>query len=129
MNGNSSKSPTSPPLPLRGTSPKGGSKKSAPARGAGRPKGLTEGFRGRQLRFYEIPGEYVAPHLASPVGGAGRLDGTSEPARLTEGVLFDEWQQLKVTNVTPFAAARHFPQRGQQEKRPCKGSWQAQRAD
>ena len=26
MNGNSSKSPTTPPLPLRGTSPKGGSK-------------------------------------------------------------------------------------------------------
>ena len=50
-----------------------------------------------------------------PNGGAGRLDGTSEPARLTEGVLFDEWQQLKITNDTPFAAARHFPQRGQQE--------------
>ena len=49
-----------------------------------------------------------------PNGGAGRLDGTSEPARLTEGVLFDEWQQLKITNGTPFAAARHFPQRGQQ---------------
>ena len=42
-----------------------------------------------------------------PGGGAGRLDGSSEPARLTEGVLFDEWLQLKVTNVTPFAAARH----------------------
>ena len=53
-----------------------------------------------------------------PNGGAGRLDGTSEPARLTEGVLFDEWQQLKITNGTPFAAARHFPQRGQREKRP-----------
>ena len=39
-----------------------------------------------------------------PDGGAGRLDGTSEPARLTEGVLFDEWQQLKITNATPFAA-------------------------
>ena len=49
-----------------------------------------------------------------PSGGAGRLDGTSEPARLTEGVLFDGWQQLKITNCTPFAASRHFPQRGQQ---------------
>ena len=49
-----------------------------------------------------------------PGGGAGRLDGTSEPARLTEGVLFDGWQQLKITNCTPFAASRHFPQRGQQ---------------
>ena len=49
------------------------------------------------------------------------------PKGLTEGVLFVEWQQLKVTNVTPFAALRHFPQRGQQEKRPCKGSWQPQR--
>ena len=45
--------------------------------------------------------------LGSPVGGAGRLDGTSDPARLTEGVWFDEWQQLKITNGTPFAAARH----------------------
>ena len=36
------------------------------------------------------------------------------PMGLTEGVWYDEWQQLKVTNVTPFAAARHFPQRGQQ---------------
>ena len=53
-----------------------------------------------------------------PNGGAGRLDGTSEPARLTEGVWYDEWQQLKVTDDTPFAASRHFPQRGQQEKRP-----------
>ena len=26
--------------------------------------------------------------------------------------MFDEWQQLKITNDTPFAAARHFPQRG-----------------
>ena len=42
-----------------------------------------------------------------PNGGAGRLDGTSEPARLTEGVWFDEWQQLKITNGTPFAASRH----------------------
>ena len=49
-----------------------------------------------------------------PDGGAGRLDGTSEPARLTEGVWLVEWKQLKNTNATPFAAARHFPQRGQQ---------------
>ncbi len=26
------------------------------------------------------------------------------PKGLTEGVWYDEWQQLKVTNVTPFAA-------------------------
>ena len=49
-----------------------------------------------------------------PDGGAGRLDGTSEPARLTEGVWLVEWKQLKNTNATPFAASRHFPQRGQQ---------------
>ena len=49
-----------------------------------------------------------------PDGGAGRLDGTSEPARLTEGVRSVEWKQLKNTNATPFAASRHFPQRGQQ---------------
>ena len=72
MNGNNLKSPTIPPLPLRGTSPKGGSEKSAPARGAGRPNGLTE------------------------------------------GVWYDEWQQLKATNDTPFATSRHFPQGGQQ---------------
>ena len=29
------------------------------------------------------------------------------------GVRFVEWLQLKITNVTPFAASRHFPQRGQ----------------
>ena len=33
-----------------------------------------------------------------PGGGAGRPNG------LTEGVLFVEWHQLKVTNYTPFAA-------------------------
>ena len=48
-----------------------------------------------------------------PDGGAGRLDGSSEPARLTEGVWLVEWKQLKDTNDTPFAAARHFPQGGQ----------------
>ena len=42
-----------------------------------------------------------------PNGGAGRLDGTSEPARLTEGVWLVEWKQLKATNGTPFAASRH----------------------
>ena len=83
MNGNSSKSPTIPPLPLRGTSPKGGSKgaehhpqrgqqanaSKAPLKGelAG-PKGLTEGFRGRHPQFYETTGKYVAPHLAPQWG-------------------------------------------------------------
>ena len=33
--------------------------------------------------------------------------GAVSPQGLTEGVLFDEWQQLKITNDTPFAAARH----------------------
>ena len=42
-----------------------------------------------------------------PGGGAGRPNG------LTEGVWFVEWKQLKATNGTPFAASRHFPQRGQ----------------
>ena len=27
--------------------------------------------------------------------------------------MFDEWEQLKATDETPFAASRHFPQRGQ----------------
>ena len=27
--------------------------------------------------------------------------------------MFDEWGQLKATDETPFAASRHFPQRGQ----------------
>ena len=36
-----------------------------------------------------------------PGGGAGRPNG------LTEGVWFVEWLQLKITNVTPFAASRH----------------------
>ena len=83
LNGNSSKLRAAPPLPLRGTSPKGGSEGCAthhPQRGQ----------RGPRL----------------PNGGAVEQ---SE----TEGVLFVEWQQLKVTNGTPFAASRHFPQRGQ----------------
>ena len=42
-----------------------------------------------------------------PDGGAGRPNG------LTEGVWFVEWKQFKITDDTPFAAARHFPQRGQ----------------
>ena len=41
--------------------------------------GLTEGFCGRYLRFYEISGEYITAPLASP---GGKLDflaiGTSE---------------------------------------------------
>ena len=77
MNGNSSKLPTTPPLPLRGTSPRGGSEKSAPERGAA--AAAAEGC-GRHPRFNEIPGEYVTAPLASP---GGKLDflaiGTSEP--------------------------------------------------
>ena len=42
----------------------------------------------------------VACSLGSPVG---ELSSVSE----TEGVLFVEWQPLKKTNSTPFAAARH----------------------
>ena len=36
-----------------------------------------------------------------PDGGAGRPNG------LTEGVWFVEWEQVKNTNDTPFAASRH----------------------
>ena len=43
-----------------------------------------------------------------PDGGAG------SPQGLTEGVWFVEWKQLKATGGTPFAASRHFPQRGPQ---------------
>ena len=42
----------------------------------------------------------VACSLGSPVG---ELSSVSE----TEGVLFVEWQPLKKTNSTPFAASRH----------------------
>ena len=41
-----------------------------------------------------------AVKLGSPVG---ELSSVSE----TEGVWFDEWEQLKNTNATPFAALRH----------------------
>ena len=34
------------------------------------------------------------------------------PKGLTEGVWYDEWQQLKVTNVTPFAAIAALPPKG-----------------
>ena len=64
MNGNSSKSLTTPPLPLRGTSPRGGSEKSAPERGAA--AAAAEGC-GRHPRFYETLSEF-AQFLGSPVG-------------------------------------------------------------
>ena len=70
MNGNSSKLPTTPPLPLRGTSPRGGSEKSAPERGAAAV--AAEGC-GRHPRFNEIPGEYVTAPLASPRGKPRRI--------------------------------------------------------
>ena len=119
MNGSSSKIPTAPPLPLCGTSPRGGSKglcgfalvrskwdsayrrkplrRYAPPPLSGEvflallkgelagPKGLTEGFRGRDLRFYETLGEFVQAPPWLPNGGAGRPNG------LTEGVWFVEW--------------------------------------
>ena len=56
-----------------------------------------------------------------PNGGAGRPNG------LTEGVWFVEWEQVKNTNDTPFAALQHFPQRGQREKAPLKGELPPQR--
>ena len=58
------------------------------------------GFAVGTCGFYETLGEFAAsPWL--PDGGAGRPNG------LTEGVWFVEWLQLKSTNGTPFAAARH----------------------
>ena len=56
-----------------------------------------------------------------PNGGAGRLDGTSEPARLTEGVWLVEWKQLKNTDDTPFAAIAALPPEGAARKAPLKG--------
>ena len=69
MNGNNSKIPTAPPLPLRGAPPPEGAARKAPLKGelAG-PKGLTEGFCGRYLRSYRILGEYAQSPLASPGG-------------------------------------------------------------
>ena len=47
--------------------------------------------------------------LGAPVG---ELSSVSE----TEGVWFDEWEQLKNTNATPFAAARSTTPRGGSER-------------
>ena len=79
MNGNSSKQPTPPPLPLLRHFPQRGQREG---RGAPPPAGAA-----RETRL--------------PKGGAGRPNG------LTEGVWFVEWKQLKATDDTPFAAARH----------------------
>ena len=43
------------------------------------------------------------------------------PMGLTEGVWYDEWQQLKVTNVTPFAAIAALPPKGAARKAPLQG--------
>ena len=43
--------------------------------------GLTEGFRGRHLRFYEIPGEFVQAPLGSPNGGAVEQSETERGSR------------------------------------------------
>ena len=40
------------------------------------------------------------------------------PKGLTEGVWYDEWQQLKVTNATPFAAIAALPPKGAARKAP-----------
>ena len=78
MNGNSSKIPTAPPLPLRGTSPKGGSEKSAPERGAA--AAAAEGFAVGTCGFKKSQANSQWHSLASP---GGKLDflsiGTSEP--------------------------------------------------
>ena len=50
------------------------------------------------------PLHMVRPWL--PNGGAGRPNG------LTEGVWFVEWQQVKNTNGTPFAANAALPPKG-----------------
>ena len=58
---------------LRGAPPPKGAARKAPLKGElAAPTGLTEGFRGRHLRFYETLGEY-AQFLGSPMGElAGR---------------------------------------------------------
>ena len=56
-----------------------------------------------------------------PDGGAGRPNG------LTEGAWFVEWLQLKVTNVTPFAAIAALPPKGAARKAPLKGELPPQR--
>ena len=50
-------------------------------------------------------GEFAAAPLA-PQWGSWQAVG------LTEGVWYDEWQQLKVTNDTPFAAIAALPPKG-----------------
>ena len=91
-------------MPLRGTSPKGGSKKSAPERGAA--AAAAEGC-GRHPRFYEIPGEFAMAPLGFPRGEAGffgnRNFGTDCQKRLMrDGVHqrfhegFGEWRRVLV---------------------------------
>ena len=100
MNGNGSKLPAAPPLPLRGTSPKGGSKKSAPERfsGCSRPRRRTavscraelppqrlRGAVGTRV-FMKSRANSQWPPLASP---GGKL------ARPVRGVTEEGWRQPK----------------------------------
>ena len=73
--------------------------------------------RGQQVGASKAPLS-GAVKLGSPMG---ELSSVSE----TEGVSFVEWELLKVPDCTPFAASRHFPQRGQQvgaSKAPLSGA-------
>ena len=107
MNGNSSKTPTTPPLPLRGTSPKGGSKGLC-GFALVRSK-WDSAYRRKPLRRDAPPPLSGAVKLGSPVG---ELSSVSE----TEGVSFVEWELLKVPDYTPFAAARSTTPRGGSER-------------
>ena len=107
MNGDNSKLPTSPPLPLSRHFPQRGQRvgaSQAPLKGELPPQRL-RGAVGTRVFMKSQANTHNPTWL--PDGGAGRPNG------LTEGVWFVEWKQLKATNGTPFAASRHFPQRGQ----------------
>ena len=107
MNGNNSKLPTTPPLPLCGTSPRGGSKGSVRIR-----LGFSEwysAYRRKPLRRDAPPPLSGEVKLGSPMG---ELSSVSE----TEGVWSVEWELLKVPDCTPFAAARSTTPRGGSER-------------
>ena len=73
-----------------------------------RQAALSESQRGSAVGSYGFMKSQANSYNPTwlPGGGAGRPNG------LTEGVWFVEWLQLKVTNVTPFAAIAALPPKG-----------------
>ena len=81
-----------------------------PERGGGPRVSVAEGFAVRRIPIGMHQGESVQTPLGFPRGEAGRLDGSSEPARLTE----EGWRQPKyclhfVRWYQPQIIADYFP--------------------